>query len=255
MTNATGAYKSKLLIIGKFSKPQCLKNIELKNLPATYRSGPNAWMNFCIFQEFLISFNNEMIMKNKRVLLILDNFSAHVAAANANNLSNITIQFIRPNLTSTLQPCDGGIIHSFKAKYRKMFLEKLSHDCMHDKRNKFTLKDALIMASDSWEALKSEIISSCWRKVNIMSKDLEIINDSSLIESENSDLIEISFLISSSNIDDSLDADNYLNVENELDREVSNDSDIVQRIMIENNLITNHNEDDSFSDEDQPTLS
>ena len=25
--------------------------------------------------------------------------------------------------------------------------------------------------------------------------------------------------------------------------------------MIENNLITNHNEDDSFSDEDQPTLS
>ena len=75
-----------------------------------------------------------------------------------------------------------------------MFLEKLSHDCMHDKRNKFTLKDALIMASVSWEVLKSEIISSCWRKVNIMSKDSEIIDDSSLIESENSsDLIEISF--------------------------------------------------------------
>ena len=71
MTNATGTYKNKLLIIGKFSKPQCLKNIELKNLPATYRSGPNAWMNFCIFQEFLISFNNEMIMKNKESCLFL----------------------------------------------------------------------------------------------------------------------------------------------------------------------------------------
>ena len=39
------------------------------------------------------------------------------------NLKNIKLVFSPKNFTSQLQPCDAGIIHIFKVKYRKHVLE------------------------------------------------------------------------------------------------------------------------------------
>ena len=36
---------------------------------------------------------------------------------------NITVKFLPPNSTSILQPADAGIIRSFKAQYRKPFVQ------------------------------------------------------------------------------------------------------------------------------------
>jgi uncharacterized protein YeeX (DUF496 family) len=38
-------------------------------------------------------------------------------------MSNVTVKFLPPNLTSEVQPLDQGIIRSVKACYRKMMLQ------------------------------------------------------------------------------------------------------------------------------------
>ncbi len=37
-------------------------------------------------------------------------------------MSNVTVFFISPNVTSFVQPLDAGIINSFKAHYRKLHI-------------------------------------------------------------------------------------------------------------------------------------
>lgn len=49
--NADGLHKLNPLVIGKFAKPQCFKNIKIGNLPITYQNNSKAWMLSTIFQE------------------------------------------------------------------------------------------------------------------------------------------------------------------------------------------------------------
>ena len=63
------------------------------------------------------------IKTNEKILLILDNYSAHrIFTAKPNN---ITIQFLPPNVTSTSQPLDQGIISSIKRNYRVDALKQM----------------------------------------------------------------------------------------------------------------------------------
>ena len=50
-TNATGTHKLQPVVIGKFAKPRCFKNVNMNVLPAIYKSQRNAWMNSEIFNE------------------------------------------------------------------------------------------------------------------------------------------------------------------------------------------------------------
>ncbi|CAB5377260.1 unnamed protein product [Rhizophagus irregularis] len=52
-SNADGSYKLKPLIIGKYANPRCFKNINIRNLPMTYRNNSKAWMLTTLFQEWL----------------------------------------------------------------------------------------------------------------------------------------------------------------------------------------------------------
>ena len=51
-TNATGTHKLKPVMIGKFAKPRCFKNVNMDALPVIYKSQRNAWMNSEIFAEW-----------------------------------------------------------------------------------------------------------------------------------------------------------------------------------------------------------
>jgi hypothetical protein len=63
---------------------------------------------------------------NRKVLLLMDNFSSHELAVNLvggiTSLSNIQIKWISPNTTSHWQPLDQGIIASFKLHYCRMWV-------------------------------------------------------------------------------------------------------------------------------------
>ena len=50
---------------------------------------------------------------------MVDNCPAH--PSNIEGLQNVELFFLLPNMTSKIQPCDAGIIRSFKMHYRMRF--------------------------------------------------------------------------------------------------------------------------------------
>jgi hypothetical protein len=74
-------------------------------------------------------------MAGRNVLLIMDNCSAHISLiqlAYVVTLRNTTVFYLPPNMTLKIQPCDAGIIRSFKAYYRRCF-NRLLIECLQDK--------------------------------------------------------------------------------------------------------------------------
>jgi hypothetical protein len=65
-------------------------------------------------------------MSGRRVLLLMDNCSAHHSVMEAINslgdLHNTTMHFLPENATSIHQRLDQGIIHSFMCHYRRQML-------------------------------------------------------------------------------------------------------------------------------------
>ena len=123
--NANGSHKLNPLVIGKFAKLRCFKNVNINNLQMTYRSNSKAWMLTTIFQEWLQEFDRQIGQKyrGQRVLLLLDNCSSY-------KLENLTllyvdVYFLPPNTTSKLQPMDAGIIMAFKKHYRHYHIRLL----------------------------------------------------------------------------------------------------------------------------------
>jgi hypothetical protein len=81
-----------------------------------YHHNSNAWMTKVLFFSFLRSFDRFMMAQNRKVLLLLDNFSGHMVDYTP---TNVELLFLPPNTTSVLQPLDGGIICAFKAYFKK----------------------------------------------------------------------------------------------------------------------------------------
>ena len=71
--NMDGSEKLPLLVVGKSKSPRCFRGI---SLPVAYNNSKNAWMTSAIFQTWLIDLNKRM-KKGRRILLIVDNCSAH----------------------------------------------------------------------------------------------------------------------------------------------------------------------------------
>ena len=110
----TGTDKPQLLVIGKSKRPRGFPK-DHAALPVIYKNSPNAWMTSQIFQSHLSAWNSVLRCQNRKILLMVDNCSAH---PHCMSFSNITIEFLPANTTSTLQPIDQGIIRSIKANYR-----------------------------------------------------------------------------------------------------------------------------------------
>jgi hypothetical protein len=68
-------------------------------------------------------------MDGQKVILFLDNCSAHIKDVDLEKfniqLRNTTLLYLSPNTTSKIQPCDAGIIRTFKAYYRCRFNNQL----------------------------------------------------------------------------------------------------------------------------------
>jgi hypothetical protein len=71
--NADRSDKLPLWIIGKSFRPRCFKNI---NLDYKYHANKNAWMIQNVFKLWLTAFDRRM--DGRKVILLLDNCSAHI---------------------------------------------------------------------------------------------------------------------------------------------------------------------------------
>lgn len=168
--NSTGTHKLKPLIIGKSAKPRCFKNVT--SFPTDYMSNKKAWMTCDAFTVWLRNLNKEMKKKKKKILMFIDNCSAH---GDIPNLSNIQIKFLPPNSTSKLQPLDQGIIRCFKSNYRKEVVQQFLADIERQTPTNINVLDAMWMATKAWSKVTETTISNCFKKsgfkVNLEDED------------------------------------------------------------------------------------
>jgi len=165
--NADGSDKLPFLVIGKYEKPRCFKNVNRNNFGCKYRSISKAWMTQVIFLEWLKGFDVRMAGRN--VLLIMDNYSAHIPLmqlASVVTLRNTTVFYLPPNTTSKIQPCDAGIIRSLKAHYRCRFncllIQRLQDKVANPE--KIDVLEAMHIAVATWSMdVKLKTIRNCFR--------------------------------------------------------------------------------------------
>ena len=73
--NMDGSEKLPLMVIGKFERPRCFKNV--KTLPVDYRFNKKAWMTSDIFSDWIRKLDKRFHAQRRNVLMFVDNSPAH----------------------------------------------------------------------------------------------------------------------------------------------------------------------------------
>jgi hypothetical protein len=140
-----------------------------------WRWNKTSWMNTGVMKQWLYAFYQH-IGTERRVVLLMDNFSAHSSAIEEMPpLANIRIAWLPLNATSRYQPLDHGIIQSFKAHYRRQWLSYMLDEYEHGRNpiNTMTLALAIRWTLRSWyQYVNSSTISNCFRKSTVLNKPL-----------------------------------------------------------------------------------
>jgi hypothetical protein len=146
--NSDSNEKISLTIIGKHLNPHCFKGINCDTMGARYHANAKAWMTQNVFRLWLLDFDRRM--QGRQVLLLLDNYPGHIPLekfAEMNMvLPNTRLFYLPPNMTLAVQPCNAGIIRTFKAYYRKrfnnLFLDGYEKTSTIRKRSAFWMRSA-----------------------------------------------------------------------------------------------------------------
>ena len=131
-----------------------------------------------LWEEWIRNWDTQMVRKQRSILLLIDNCSAHTIVP---FLKNIRIEYFPANVTSILQPMDQGVIQNFKVLYRRLIIEKLiSHIETTKGIPNISLIDAICDLSSAWQSVTPGTIKNCFRHGGLTSKedDLEIEPDS-----------------------------------------------------------------------------
>ena len=122
--NATGTHKLKPVLIGKFAKLHCFKNMNMDALPVIYMSQRNAWMNSEIFAE---SLNKDFVpavkcpqltqnIPSPKALLLINNCSVNPKELRSCD-GSVSCVFLPLNTTLLIQP--------MKTYYKQKLLQKV----------------------------------------------------------------------------------------------------------------------------------
>ncbi|CAB5342952.1 unnamed protein product [Rhizophagus irregularis] len=149
----------------------------------------------------------------------------------------IVVKFLPPNTTTALQPCDAGIIHSFKCHYKRLFVQNRidAYDNVQDGFVKelanYSIYDALQNSAEAWSMVSSQTISNCWKKTGILPPNNEDIFDDDLIFDDlNEEDEELERLIALLPEGD-LNAREYIDIEDEMAEGRLTDDEIVDTIL------------------------
>jgi hypothetical protein len=112
--NSDSSEKILLTIIGKHLNPRCFNH---DTLGTRYDANAKAWMTQNVFRLWLLDFDRQM--QGRQVLLLLDNCPSHIPLEKFAEMNvvlrNTRVFYLPPNMRSAVQPCDVGIIRTFKA--------------------------------------------------------------------------------------------------------------------------------------------
>jgi hypothetical protein len=133
-TNSDASERLPIWIIGTAKKPRVFQaaGVNIENLGCCWRSNKKAWITGKIFKEWLLWFDAKMT--GRKVLLLIDNFSAHEAAFKeiSLQLQNTLVVWLPANSTAKYQPLDQGIIRTWKAYWKRKWLLYMMAEFDHD---------------------------------------------------------------------------------------------------------------------------
>ena len=78
-------------------------------------------MQVSIWNEWLKQFDARLRLQNHHIILLYDGASTHILHKET-TLTNIRLHKLPSNTTAHLQPCDAGIIKSFKVNIFIIFI-------------------------------------------------------------------------------------------------------------------------------------
>ena len=168
-SNADGSEKLPPFIIGKAACPRAFGRKTGEQLGFYYCNNAKAWMTGHLYQEWIRKWDAELQQQHRKILLLQDNFSAHIIP---DDLQNIRVENFEPNLTVHVQPKDQGIIRCFKAHYRARFIERSinRYDEGITPGNIYDINQlqAMRLADLAWHDMSTSTIRNCWRKSGIL---------------------------------------------------------------------------------------
>jgi hypothetical protein len=243
--------KISLTIIGKHLNPRCFKGINRDTLGARYHANAKAWMTENVFRLWLLDFDRQM--QGRQVLLLLDNCPSHIPLKKFAEMNvvlrNNHVFYMPPNMTSAVQPCDVGIIRTFKAYYRKrfnnLFLDGYENNI--DNPKKISILDAFRLTVPTWvEDVSPTTIANYFRHCKIRTND--IIHTQGEVGPPTTLIQELQHQVAQLPYGNPMDIRNLLNYLEENNYMVaSNDEDITNRIIEELRL---QQDEDATSDND-----
>uniref|UniRef100_H3GYY8 HTH CENPB-type domain-containing protein n=1 Tax=Phytophthora ramorum TaxID=164328 RepID=H3GYY8_PHYRM len=154
-------------IIGNVVPPKNIKMASISQLGYHYVCSSKARMTVFIFQQWLRDFNARMASAHRNVVLLMDNAPSHVLGCVA--LSNVRVVMFAPHLGMRVQPMRGGILSSFKGKYRLKHLT-LAIDHVEDGLSDVyhvTQIQAMSWIVDSWQQTSKEMIVNSWKPLGV----------------------------------------------------------------------------------------
>ncbi|CAB4484917.1 unnamed protein product [Rhizophagus irregularis] len=154
-------------------------------------------------------------------------------------LDSVEVKFLLPNTTTALQPCDAGIIHSFKCHYKRLFIQNRidAYDNVQDGIVEvladYNIFEALQNSAEAWSMVSSQTISNCWKKTGILPpSDDEIEDGDSIFDDFEEEEAELERLIALLPEGDHLDAREYINIEDEMAAEGAlTDEEIIDAVL------------------------
>ncbi|KAE9543067.1 hypothetical protein AGLY_002978 [Aphis glycines] len=110
-------------------------------------------MTALLWNKWLKQFDEKLFMENRKIILFIDNCTAHVIIP---NLKAITIKFLPNTVTSKLQPLDHGIIQNFKSFYRKEVIRKITSHIELQHTISINLLQAIRIIDKSWRQVRKK---------------------------------------------------------------------------------------------------
>ena len=172
--SATGE-KLTPVFIHKFKDPVALRGIDKSTLPVHYYANSKGWMLSHTFDHWCRKLDSDMCKVNRKIVLLCDNATPHKLESST-ILTYVKLVFLPPNTTTHLQPCDAGIIYSFKSNYRRLlcrnriaaYEETVASGKELSAMPKFNIYDAIQLTNEAWKCVKAITIQHCWEKTGIL---------------------------------------------------------------------------------------
>ncbi|XP_053885320.1 major centromere autoantigen B [Malaclemys terrapin pileata] len=165
--NMDGSDKRPLVMIGTSKRPRCFP-VDFRKLPLNYVSSANAWMTGEIFIKWLKKWDRQLCWQSRQICLFLANCSVHPQGV---VLTNIQLEFLPPNATSSMQPMAQGVIENMKGHYRSKIASRINVALHVDPSadvqtvlKTVNLLDCVHLVAEAWQDVKPTTISNCFRK-------------------------------------------------------------------------------------------